>query len=109
MNQSKANMLDQKHILNRFLSYVVVDTESNPNSETTPSSKKQWNLANALAEELKAMTVKLRRGDEFEIGRLKGTVVEATPQYVTFEADGIRFTLEPGDNLGEAAKRAEDP
>lgn len=48
-------MLDQKHILNRFLSYVVVDTESNPNSETTPSSKKQWNLANALAEELKAI------------------------------------------------------
>lgn len=57
----------------------------------------------------KAMTVKLRRGDEFEIGRLKGTVVETTPQYVTFEADGIRFTLEPGDNLGEAARRAEDP
>ncbi|WP_165748623.1 peptidase T [Cellulophaga sp. Z1A5H] len=40
-------------ILNRFLSYVTIDTQSDPNSSTTPSTKKQWNLANKLAEELK--------------------------------------------------------
>ena len=46
-------MLDQQHILNRFLSYVKIDTESDPNSKTTPSSDKQWILANKLFKELK--------------------------------------------------------
>ncbi len=46
-------MIDQQHLINRFISYVTVDTESDPESDTTPSSEKQWNLANALADELK--------------------------------------------------------
>ena len=40
-------------ILDRFISYVTIDTESDPNSDTTPSTKKQWDLANKLVEELK--------------------------------------------------------
>ena len=47
------SMLDKKHILNRFLSYVKIDTQSDPNSETTPSSDKQWILAHKLFKELK--------------------------------------------------------
>ena len=43
-------MLDRKKILNRFLSYVKIDTESDPNSTTTPSTEKQWTLARLLAE-----------------------------------------------------------
>jgi tripeptide aminopeptidase len=42
-------------IINRFISYVTIDTESDPNSTTTPSTEKQWNLANKLVEELKAI------------------------------------------------------
>jgi tripeptide aminopeptidase len=30
-----------QHIIDRFISYVI-DTESDPNSETTPSTAKQW-------------------------------------------------------------------
>ena len=48
-------MLDKQHILKRFLSYVKIDTESDPNSDTTPSSEKQWKLANKLAKELEAI------------------------------------------------------
>jgi len=48
-------MLDKKHILNRFISYVKIDTESDPKSTSTPSTLKQWDLANKLAEELKAI------------------------------------------------------
>lgn len=44
-----------QHIIDRFVSYVTVDTESDPNSDTTPSTEKQWNLANQLVEELKAI------------------------------------------------------
>jgi len=48
-------MIDKQHIINRFVSYVTIDTESDPKSDTTPSTKKQWDLANKLAEELKAI------------------------------------------------------
>ena len=44
-----------QHIIDRFISYVTVDTESDPNSDTTPSSEKQWVLANQLVEELKTI------------------------------------------------------
>ena len=44
-----------QHIIDRFISYVIIDTESDPNSETTPSTKKQWDLANKLVEELKSI------------------------------------------------------
>ena len=42
-----------QHIIDRFISYVIIDTESDANSETTPSTKKQWDLAHKLVEELK--------------------------------------------------------
>ncbi len=42
-------------IIDRFVSYVTIDTESDPNSTTTPSTAKQWDLANKLIEELKAI------------------------------------------------------
>lgn len=42
-------------IINRFISYVTIDTESDPNSDTTPSTAKQWDLANKLVDELKGM------------------------------------------------------
>ena len=46
-------MISKEHIIKRFIGYVTIDTESDPNSSTTPSTKKQWDLANTLAEELK--------------------------------------------------------
>jgi len=44
-----------QHILDRFLTYVKIDTKSDPNSNTTPSTEKQWDLANYLVQELKAI------------------------------------------------------
>lgn len=48
-------MISKEHIINRFISYVTIDTESDPTSKTTPSTKKQWDLANKLAKELKTI------------------------------------------------------
>lgn len=42
-----------QHIIDRFISYVTIDTQSDPNSDTTPSTPKQWDLANKLVLELK--------------------------------------------------------
>ncbi len=40
-------------IIDRFLSYVTIDTQSDPASTTTPSTLKQWDLAHKLVAELK--------------------------------------------------------
>ncbi|CAN0605105.1 unnamed protein product, partial [Ectocarpus sp. 12 AP-2014] len=44
-----------QHIIDRFISYVTIDTQSDSSSNTTPSTKKQWNLANKLVDELRAI------------------------------------------------------
>ncbi len=41
-----------QHIIDRFLKYVKIDTQSDPNSKTTPSTEKQWLFAEELVEEL---------------------------------------------------------
>lgn len=41
-----------KPIVERFISYVTIDTQSDPYSETTPSTPNQWELARKLAAEL---------------------------------------------------------
>ena len=48
-------MISKEDIIKRFVGYVTVDTESDPESDTTPSTAKQWDLANALVDELKAI------------------------------------------------------
>lgn len=48
-------MIDKQHLINRFIGYVTIDTESDPESNTTPSTEKQWDLANKLVEELKSI------------------------------------------------------
>jgi tripeptide aminopeptidase len=48
--------LDFKHtVAERFLRYVVIDTQSDPSSPTCPSTEKQKNLGRMLAAELKAL------------------------------------------------------
>lgn len=45
----------KNEIIERFTSYVKVDTQSNESSETTPSTEGQLTLANMLVEELKTI------------------------------------------------------
>jgi tripeptide aminopeptidase len=42
-------------VLDKFLRYVVVDTQSKEDSDTYPSTTKQFDLLNILAEELKSL------------------------------------------------------
>lgn len=48
-------MINKQDLINRFISYVTIDTQSDPESDTTPSTEKQWDLANKLVEELKSI------------------------------------------------------
>ncbi|TVZ17179.1 peptidase T [Maribacter sp. MAR_2009_72] len=44
-----------QHIIDRFISYVTIDTQSDPTSESTPSTEKQWILAHKLVDELRSI------------------------------------------------------
>jgi len=44
-----------KHIIDRFVKYITIDTQSDPNNPAFPSSEKQWNLAKLLEKELKSL------------------------------------------------------
>jgi tripeptide aminopeptidase len=53
--------------LDRFLRYVKIDTQSQEDQTTTPSTPKQLNLANLLAKELTALGAQNVRVSEFGI------------------------------------------
>lgn len=42
----------KQDIIERLTRYVTIDTQSNPESNTTPSTEKQWDLLNLLNDEL---------------------------------------------------------
>ena len=46
-------MIDKHKLIKRFESYVTVYTESDPTTNTTPSTERQWDLAHQLMKELK--------------------------------------------------------
>lgn len=42
-------------MIDRFLRYISIATDSNPNCEETPSSKEQWNLAKVIVKDLEEL------------------------------------------------------
>lgn len=74
-----------QHLIDRFISYVTIDTESDANSPTTPSTAKQWNLANLLVQELQTIGLTEVTIDE------KGYVMGTLPSNVDHEVPTIGF------------------
>ncbi len=64
----------------RFMRYVQMDTQSDPYSDTFPSSDKQKNLSKILVEELKAMGITNAELDEF--GYVYATIPSNTGKQV---------------------------
>ncbi|MDT0646373.1 peptidase T [Zunongwangia sp. F260] len=48
-------MVNKDRLINKFIKYIKIDTQSAPSSNSTPSTAKQWDLANLLVDELKEM------------------------------------------------------
>jgi tripeptide aminopeptidase len=63
-------------VTERFLRYVKIDTQSDPNSKTHPTTAKQKELSSLLAEELKAMGLNDVSTDEF--GYVYATILSTT-------------------------------
>ncbi|MGO4818116.1 peptidase T [Flavobacterium sp. W22_SRS_FP1] len=74
-----------QHIIDRFISYVTIDTESDSSSETTPSTAKQWDLANKLVAELKSIGMQDVTIDD------KSYIMATLPSNVDHEVPTIGF------------------
>ncbi len=74
-----------QNIIDRFISYVIIDTESDSSSETTPSTPKQWDLANKLVEELKTIGMQDVTIDD------KAYIMATLPSNVDHEVPTIGF------------------
>ncbi len=72
-------------IIDRFISYVTIDTESDPNSETTPSTVKQWDLAHKLVEDLKRIGMQEVTIDD------KAYIMATLPSNIEHEVPTIGF------------------
>ena len=70
----------QHTVLERFLKYVQVDTQSDPNSPTIPSTEKQKNLSRILVEELLEMGIEDAHLDEW--GYVYATIPSNTDKQV---------------------------
>jgi tripeptide aminopeptidase len=64
----------------RFMRYVQVDTQSDPQSPSTPSTEKQKDLSHLLAGELQQMGIKNAHADEF--GYVYATIPSNTSKNV---------------------------
>lgn len=76
---------DIEGLVARFFEYVKIDTQSDPNSETFPSSNKQLILAQKLVDELLEIGIKNAELDEF------GYVFATIPKNVEFNVPTICF------------------
>lgn len=74
-----------QHIIDRFISYVTIDTQSDPKSKTTPSTEKQWVLAHKLVDELRSIGLEDVSIDE------NAYIMATLPANVTHEVPTIGF------------------
>lgn len=70
-----------QHLIDRFISYAIIDTEADPNSDTTPSSMKQHVLADLLVKELNdiGMTDVSKDENGYVMGTLESNVDHDVP------------------------------
>ena len=73
------------HILNRFIKYVTIDTESDPENPDFPSTEKQWDLARLLEQELQEIGMEDVELDE------NCYLMATLPSNIDFEVPTIGF------------------
>ncbi len=78
-------MINKQALIDRFISYVTIYTESDPASDTTPSTERQWDLARKLAKELEEMGMSDVSIDD------KAYVMATLPSNVSHKVPAIGF------------------
>ena len=77
-------------VTDRFLRYVVIDTQSDAKSPSQPSTEKQKNLGHLLVEELLAIGVTDAHLDEH--GYVYGTIPSNSPKNTVPVVIGLKLS-----------------
>jgi tripeptide aminopeptidase len=77
--------MNQEKLIERFFRYIKIDTQSNPESSSTPTTEKQWELAKLLKKELDQIELKDVSIDE------NGYVMASLPSNVNHDVPTIGF------------------
>ena len=89
-----------ENILDRFLRYVAVDTQSDPESETQPSAAKELNLLRMLKDELTAMGVEATLDEYgYVMARIPSNCPDKEIPAIGFIAHADTAPDAPGDNI----------
>lgn len=73
----------KQKVLEKFLRYAAIDTQSNESSDTTPSTMKQFDLGNLLVKELQELGIKDAEIDEhcYVMATIPSNIPEGHPAY----------------------------
>ncbi len=74
-----------QNIIDRFVSYITIDTESDSDAITTPSTSKQWDLAHKLVQDLTTIGMEDVTIDD------KCYIMATLPSNVSFDVPTIGF------------------
>lgn len=74
-----------QQLVDRFIKYIKIDTQSDPENQAFPSSEKQWNLARLLVDELKEIGL-----EEVTIDH-QSYVMATLPSNLDYEVPTIGF------------------
>jgi tripeptide aminopeptidase len=94
----------KESVLDRFLRYVKIDTQSKEDAESVPSTKKQLDFANLLAAELKQLGVEKVRVSEF--GFVYGLVPGNLPDNATAPVVGLIAHMDTSPEVSGANVKA---
>lgn len=81
-------MKHKESVVNRFLKYIAIDTKSDPESPTTPSTEIQWDLARLLRDEMIEMGLQDVTLDDhcYLMGRIPATAEDKGQPTIGFIA-----------------------
>lgn len=74
-----------QQLIDRFIRFIKIDTQSDPNSDTTPSTLKQWDLANVLVKELQQIGMQDVTIDD------NAYIMATLPSNIAYEVPTIGF------------------
>jgi len=94
-------MVDQIELLHRFFEYVKIDTQSDRDSKTSPSTQKQFDLARKLMDELKEIGLSDASVDDhcYVTATLEGNLFDPKIPVIGFIAHMDTSQDAPGANV----------
>lgn len=88
-------------LLDRLIKYAKIDTQSDENSDTSPSTENQFNLARILVDDLKAIGIETVEVDEYcyVYAKIESNIPEDHPAFNKVPSPGFIAHMDTATNI----------